>query len=76
MKSPENRGMRLINAAAAVWRMERWAEPFMAERLEEALEEALTGGDWAAVLGERPPFELETDLEGAPLSGRDLSGST
>lgn len=66
--------MMRINAAATVWRMERWAEPFMAGLLEEALEEALTGGDWAAVLGERPPLELATDLEGAPLSGRDLTG--
>ncbi|GAA2126041.1 pentapeptide repeat-containing protein [Actinomadura napierensis] len=66
--------MLSINAAATVWRMERWTEPLMAARLEEALEEALTGGDWAAALGERPPFELETDLGGAPLAGRDLTG--
>ncbi|GAA2159084.1 pentapeptide repeat-containing protein [Actinomadura napierensis] len=65
--------MLSINAAATVWRMERWAEPFMADRLEEALEAALTGGDWAAVLFEWPPFELEPDLGGAPLAGRDLT---
>ncbi|MCP2343635.1 pentapeptide repeat-containing protein [Actinomadura rupiterrae] len=61
-----------IHGAATVWRMERWTEPYMAERLDEALMEALTGGDWLAVLGGQEAPAI--DLEGAPLAGRDLSG--